>query len=65
MSNTQLLILLSPLLVLDLGMRIFALLNLRKQKETRGPKALWVAIILLVGFGWLAYLLVGRKDDAA
>lgn len=63
MSDTQLLLLLSPIILIELGMKIFALLNLRKQRETHGPKGVWVGVILLVSLGWLIYLLVGRKQD--
>jgi hypothetical protein len=64
MDETTLGLLLAPLVLLELGMKLIALLNLRKQEQTNGPKWMWVLVILLVSlFGWMAYFLVGRKRE--
>jgi hypothetical protein len=64
--NTTLLIALIPLVLLDLGMVIFCIVDLyRPDRRVRGGnKLVWLLIILLVGtFGWLAYLLAGREEE--
>lgn len=67
MDSTTLLLLVAPLALLDLGMKVFALVSLHRAERVRGgSKALWVAIILLVNlFGWVAWLLAGRVDGPA
>jgi hypothetical protein len=56
--------LLIPVLVLQLGLMVFALIDLNKRTATRGPKWVWVLVIVLVNlFGPLIYLLFGRQDD--
>jgi hypothetical protein len=63
--NTTLLLALLPLLLIDLGMVIFCIVDLyRPQRRVRGGnKILWLLIILLVStLGWVAYLLAGRED---
>ena len=57
--------LLIPLVLIELGLMIIALWDLIKRKQTRGPKWLWVLIILLVNFiGPIIYLVVGRQDES-
>ncbi len=53
-----------PLLVIQLGLMIVALLDLARREHTRGPKWVW-AIIIIVGelIGPLAYFLFGRSDE--
>lgn len=65
METSGLIILLMPLILIEVGLKIAALLNLRKQEATHGPRGLWVAIIVLVSMGWLVYFLVGRKEEPA
>ncbi len=61
--DQTLLLLFSPLIVLELAMKIVALLSLRKQARTRGPKIMWVLVILLVNtIGWILYFFVGREE---
>ena len=60
----ELLPLLIPLIILELGLRIYAIIDLMKEdRRVRGDnKIIWVLVIGLVNFGWLIYFLVGRKD---
>lgn len=60
----ELLPLLIPLIIVELGLRIYAILDLMKEeRRVRGNnKIIWVLVIAIVNFGWLIYLLVGRKD---
>jgi hypothetical protein len=52
-----------PILVIQLGLIIFALVDLVRREKTRGPKWLW-AIIILFGelIGPIIYFLVGREE---
>ncbi len=55
--------LLIPIALLQLALMIAALLDLRKQPVTRGPKWAWVLVIVLVNFiGPLLYFVLGREE---
>jgi hypothetical protein len=59
----ELLPFLIPILLLQLGLIAFALIDLARRPETNGPRWAWVFIIILVNFiGPIAYFLVGRKE---
>jgi hypothetical protein len=63
--NTTLLLALLPLVLIDLGMVIYCIVDLyRPDRRVRGDnKLLWLLIILLVStLGWVAYLLAGREE---
>ncbi|MNY83473.1 Negative regulatory protein YxlE [compost metagenome] len=53
-----------PLLALQVLLAVIGLVSLGKAEQTRGPKWLWV-IILIFGnlLGSIAYFTVGRKDN--
>jgi hypothetical protein len=52
-----------PILLIQLGLVIAALLDLFKREKTRGPKWLWLIIILFVNLiGPIIYFLAGRED---
>ncbi len=56
--------LLIPLFVIQLGLMITALIDLAKQEATRGPKWMWVLIILFVNMiGPIIYFVVGREEN--
>jgi glucose uptake protein GlcU len=63
--NTTLLLAIVPLVVIDLGIVIYCVVDLYKpDRRVRGDnKTVWLLVILLVStLGWVAYLLVGRED---
>ncbi|HEY7781225.1 MAG TPA: PLD nuclease N-terminal domain-containing protein [Ktedonobacterales bacterium] len=63
--NTTLLLALVPLVLIDLGMVIYCIIDLYKpERRVRGGnKTVWLLVILVIGtIGWLAYLLAGRED---
>ena len=65
MSDLQILLLLTPIIVLELGLLIFALRDLLKpERLVRGDsKLLWGILIVVFGiFGPLLYLTVGRRE---
>jgi DMSO reductase anchor subunit len=56
--------LLIPLLLLQLVLMAVALLDLRRREKTRGPKWLWVVIIIFGEMvGPIVYFAVGRLDE--
>lgn len=59
-----LLLLLTPLLLIQLTVQIFALVDLAKRKRVMGGnKWLWATFIVLGALlGAAAYLLIGRKE---
>ena len=60
---SKLIPLLVPVIILELGLLIIALLDLIKRERTRGPKWVWALVIVLVNIlGPIAYLLFGRED---
>ena len=54
-----------PLLLLELGLMVFALVDCVRRQRVRGDnKVVWILIIVLVNFiGPIVYLAVGRKED--
>lgn len=63
--NTKLLLVLLPLILIDLGMVVYSIVDLyRPERRVRGGnKTVWLIVIVLVStVGWLAYLLAGREE---
>jgi hypothetical protein len=52
-----------PVILLQLALMAFALVDLIRREKTRGPKWLW-AIIIVLGelLGPILYLLIGREE---
>ena len=60
----KLLPLLIPLFVIQLGLMIAALLDLIKREKTKGPKWMWVVIIVFVNMiGPIIYFVLGREEE--
>lgn len=52
-----------PIFLIQLALMIFALVDLTRRERTRGPKWIWLLIIVLVNIiGPVVYLLVGREE---
>ena len=66
MDQTTLLLAISPLILISLGLEIFALVDLvrRKPRQVQGGKKwVWALVILLVSLiGPIAYLVAGRTE---
>ncbi len=63
MDDTTLLLALAPIFGIDLILKIVALYSLGKRETTRGPKWLWVVVIVFVNlFGWAIYFLFARDE---
>lgn len=60
----EILPLLVPIVLIQLVLLVFALLDLRKREATRGPKWAWALIIIFVNFiGPVLYFTIGREDE--
>lgn len=53
-----------PILVIQLALVVVAIIDLAKRETTRGPKWVWVLVILLVNFiGPILYFVIGREEE--
>jgi len=60
----ELLPFLIPVLILDLAMIAWALVDWARRKRTKGPKWVWLPVILFVStFGPIIYLVFGRAEE--
>lgn len=59
----DLLPLIIPIVLLELAMRVYAVVDLMKAERDVKllGKTAWLLVILLVNFGWVVYLLGGRE----
>jgi hypothetical protein len=52
-----------PIVLLQLGLMVFALVDLIRRERTKGPKWVWVLVIIFVNLiGPIVYLVVGREE---
>jgi hypothetical protein len=59
----ELLPFLIPILILQLALMVFALVDLVRRERTKGPKWLWALIVVFVNLiGPILYFIVGRED---
>jgi hypothetical protein len=62
-NATRLILLLLPLIVIQLGLMIYALVDLAKRERVKGEKWIWVVVIVLVNIiGPIVYLVAGREE---
>jgi hypothetical protein len=55
--------LLMPVLIIQFGLMVAAIIDLSKQEKTRGPKGVWILVILLINFiGPILYFVIGREE---
>jgi hypothetical protein len=60
----QYLPLLIPILIIQLALIVVALLDLSRRSAIRGPKWVWVLVILFVNLiGPILYFVLGREDE--
>lgn len=63
MDQTTWIALAAPLVLLEVVLKIVALVSLKRAEKTRGPKALWAVLILLTtAIGWILWFVVGRDE---
>ena len=69
MENTafdfaRILPLLIPIIIIQLGLQIYALVDLYRQESVKGPKWAWVLVIIFLNLiGPIVYLVVARKEE--
>ena len=52
-----------PIVLLQLGLMVFALVDLIRRERTKGPKWAWALVIIFVNLiGPMVYLIVGREE---
>lgn len=56
-----------PLIIIELGLMVIALVDLVKRPQVKGGnKFPWILLVVFISlFGPIIYLLFGRKDEAA
>jgi hypothetical protein len=60
----QYLPLLIPVVLIELALLVTALVDLIRREKTRGPKWVWVLVIVLFNFiGPIVYFVAGRKEE--
>ena len=65
MGNTELLLMLSPIIIIQVALQIYALWDIRQRGGVKdGRTVLWVAIVALCQFpGLVAYFVLARKEE--
>lgn len=54
----------APILVLHLILMITAFISCMREEETKGPKWMWILIILFINLiGPVLYFVIGRRND--
>ena len=52
-----------PIVLLQLGLMVFALVDLMRRERTNGPKWVWALVIIFVNLiGPIVYLVAGREE---
>ncbi len=60
----KLLPLLIPLFLIQVGLMIAALIDLVKREKTKGPKWVWILIVVFVNMiGPIIYFVIGREEE--
>lgn len=60
---TRLILLLLPLIAIQIGLMVYALVDLAKRERVKGDKWIWVVVIVLVNIiGPIVYLVAGREE---
>jgi hypothetical protein len=52
-----------PIILVQLGLMIFALADLTRRERTKGPKWMWALVIIFIStIGPVIYLMAGREE---
>ncbi|MGH2316632.1 PLD nuclease N-terminal domain-containing protein [Planococcus sp. SE5232] len=63
MDQTTLILALLPILIIQLALMIFALVDLIKNPNPNGPKWMWGIFIVVINIiGPILYFVIGRKN---
>lgn len=56
--------LLIPLFLIQLALMVFALLDIARREKLRGPKWVWVLVVVIVNIiGPILYFVLGREEE--
>jgi len=56
--------LLIPLILIQLTLMAFALVDIARREKLRGPKWVWVLVVIIVNLiGPIVYFVLGREDE--
>mgnify|MGYP000008810467 CR=1 FL=1 len=60
----QIVLLLLPLLIVEMAMRVYVILDILKEERRvlGGKKIYWILFCGIIQLGWILYLAVGRED---
>lgn len=63
MDQTTLILALLPILIIQLALMIFALVDLIKNPHPNGPKWMWGVLIVVINIiGPILYFVIGRRN---
>ncbi|MCH4825984.1 MAG: PLD nuclease N-terminal domain-containing protein [Planococcus sp. (in: firmicutes)] len=63
MDQTTMIMALVPIIIIQLALMIFALVDLVKNPSPNGPKWMWGIIIVVINIlGPILYFVIGRKN---
>jgi len=66
-SLVDMLPILIPYIIFEIGLRIVAVLNILKAKregvQLRFDPTIWIVIVAFINFGWLLYFIIGRAEE--
>ena len=66
MDTRTLILVLAPLVIVQVALQIYALVDVWRHKGAKSNTPVWVVVILLFQiFGAIAYFLLGRKETEA
>jgi hypothetical protein len=66
MDTQTLLLILAPLIIIQLSLQAYALVDIYRHKGAKNNTPVWVVVVLLFQiFGAAAYFFLGRKEAAA
>lgn len=64
MDTIEIIKIITPLVIIELGLKIYCLMKLKNDEIKYFSKTIWIGIILLfTTFGPIAYLAFGRVKD--
>jgi len=56
--------LLIPLILIDFGFKIYSVIDIinEDRKVKGGNKIVWIAVVVLINFGWIFYFIFGKDE---
>lgn len=55
-----------PVIVLEIGLMVWALVDISKRERVKGNKVIWILVVVLINLiGPIVYFLFGREETPA